>query len=104
MAGGDVKSILKLAKKEYRRPRDNGEWPSDNHARDSKLGSRGYRSVNIAATTELKHFVNSLIKSDDKPKVKGAVASQGTGLEIASNPRKAVSQEAATMRGTRASQ
>ena len=28
--------------------------------------------VNVAATTELKHLVNSLIKADDKPKVKGS--------------------------------
>ena len=37
----DVKSILKLAKKEYRKLRDNGEWPAANHTMDSKLGSRG---------------------------------------------------------------
>ena len=30
-----------------------------------------HREVNTAATTELKRLVNSLIKADDKPKVKG---------------------------------
>ena len=66
----DVKSILKLVKKEYRKLRNNEEWPVANHARDSKLGSRGYKQVNVAATNELKRLVNSLIKADDKPKVK----------------------------------
>ena len=55
-----------------RKLRDNGEWLVATHARDSKLGSRRYREVNVAATSELKRLVNSLIKADDKPKVKGS--------------------------------
>ena len=62
-AGLGVKAILKEAKDKYRMLKDDGDWKSAIHAKDSKAMSKTYGSVNVAATNELKQMVNKLVQS-----------------------------------------
>ena len=66
--GLDVRSVLELAKEEYRRILDEGKWPAANHAKNSKAMNRNYGSVNMADssardTANLTKAVRALIQS-----------------------------------------
>ena len=64
----DVRSVLEVAKDEYRRMLDGSQWPAASHAKDSKAMNRNYGSVNAAVgSMDVNGLVHALIQTAGNP-------------------------------------